>query len=121
MHPQRTKNAPRTRPHVYATQLSSSQKAKLKARAHALSPVVQVGAQGLSRSVLAEINGALEVHELIKVQLPSQTEAAEKKDAVLELSHLLQEHTHVVGRLGRVVILYLEKKPDEAKLRLKQL
>lgn len=117
------KEAPRSskKSHVFATSLTSQQRAALKAKAHHLKPVVQVGAQGLSPTVLVEVNRALETHELIKVQLPGQTDAAEKKDALSELEEQLAEHSFVVGRIGRTVILYLEKTPDEAQIPLKGL
>lgn len=107
--------------HPFREELTSAQRAKLKGAAHALKPVVLVGAAGFSRNVLAEIESALATHELIKIQLPAQTEASDKKDAIASFVPLLPEHAHVVGRLGRTVILYLEKKPSEAKIKLKDL
>lgn len=116
------KAAPRpSKDHRFATELSSQQRAALKAKAHHLKPVVQVGAQGLSDTVRAETLRALQTHELIKLQLPGQSDAAEKKDALEELSESLPEHTFVVGRIGRTVILYLEKAPEDAKIPLKSL
>lgn len=113
-----------TRPsksHRFATELTSQQRAALKGKAHHLKPVVQVGAQGLSETVRAETLRALQTHELIKIQLPGQTDAAEKDDALLSLEESLPEHTFVVGRIGRTVILYLEKSPEDAKIPLKSL
>ena len=43
----------------------------LRARAHALKPVVLLGAAGLTDAVLREIDRALAAHELIKVKVPS--------------------------------------------------
>ena len=48
--------------------LSSSQRKFLRARAHALRPVVIIGTNGLHEAVLAEIGQALAHHELIKVR-----------------------------------------------------
>jgi len=107
--------------HRFAEELTSQQRAALKARAHHLKPVIQVGAQGLSPTVLAEVNRALNTHELIKLQLPGQSDAASKKDALSELTEDLPEHTFVVGRIGRTVILYLEKSPEDAQIPLKAL
>jgi RNA-binding protein len=116
------KEAPRpSKAHRYAEELTSQQRAALKAKAHHLKPVVQVGAQGLSENVLAEIKNALNTHELIKLQLPGQTDASEKKDALEEIEETLPEHSFVVGRIGRTVILYLEKNPEEAQITLKSL
>jgi RNA-binding protein len=118
----RMKEAPRpSKNHRYAENLSSKQKAALKAKAHHLNPVIQVGAQGLTETVLQETQRALEKHELIKLQLPGQTDAGEKKDVLAELEESLPEHCFVVGRIGRTVILYLEKPAAEALIPLKSL
>lgn len=74
------KEAPRpSKSHRFAENLTSKQRAALKSKAHHLNPIVQVGAQGLSETVLQEIQYGLEKHELIKIQLPGQTDAGEKK------------------------------------------
>ena len=46
--------------------LSTKQKQHLKGLAHPLKPVVLLGSNGLTEGVLAEIEQALEHHELIK-------------------------------------------------------
>ena len=45
-------------------------KTALKGLAHNLKPVVLLGANGLTEGVLAEIDNALNHHELIKVKVP---------------------------------------------------
>ena len=52
--------------------LSNKQKQYLKGLAHALKPVVQLGGNGFTEGVLAEIDNALAHHELIKVKVPSE-------------------------------------------------
>ena len=49
--------------------LSTKQKQHLKGLAHPLKPVVLLGSNGLTEGVLAEIEQALEHHELIKVKI----------------------------------------------------
>ena len=49
--------------------LSARQKKHLRGLSHALNPVVTVGDKGLTDNVLAEIESALDHHELIKVKL----------------------------------------------------
>lgn len=109
------------RPHVFATELSSAQRASLKGLAHALKPVVLVGNGGITDGVKAEIARALDTHELIKIQLPGQTSADEKTSATDDLRSQLPARTHVVARIGRTVILYLEKAPEDAKILLEDL
>jgi putative YhbY family RNA-binding protein len=48
--------------------LSPAQRRELKARAHKLHPLVLIGNDGLTQSVVDEIDRALAVHELIKVR-----------------------------------------------------
>jgi RNA-binding protein len=105
--------------HSYIETLSSEQKAKLKALAHALKPIIQVGNQGLSENLTKELILALNKHELIKVQLPADTNAQTKNETQNQLVAVLPKHAHIVSRIGRTVILYLEKKPDEQQIKLK--
>jgi RNA-binding protein len=107
--------------HRFSELLTSEQKAKLKGQAHHLKPVVQVGSQGFSEAVVKEINLALEKHELIKIQLPGNSDADSKRNKQTELSGILPKHSHLVGRIGRSIILYIEKEPQEAKITLKGL
>ncbi|HET9934754.1 MAG TPA: YhbY family RNA-binding protein, partial [Polyangiaceae bacterium] len=48
--------------------LSGKQRRYLRSLGHELSPVVQIGHQGLTEAVLSAIDQALETHELIKVR-----------------------------------------------------
>ncbi|MFC0398578.1 YhbY family RNA-binding protein [Paraburkholderia rhizosphaerae] len=52
-----------------ALKVSSEQRAALRSQAHALKPVVLVGAEGLTDAVLAEIEVHLVAHELIKIRV----------------------------------------------------
>lgn len=50
-------------------QLSSDARRELRARAHSLSPVVSIAENGLTESVLKEIEVCLAAHELIKIRV----------------------------------------------------
>jgi putative YhbY family RNA-binding protein len=52
-----------------ALKLSSEQRADLRSQAHALKPVVIIGAEGLTDAVLAEIEVHLKAHQLIKIRV----------------------------------------------------
>ena len=52
--------------------LNNKQKQHLKGLAHPLKPVVMLGNNGLTEGVLAEIELALEHHELIKVKIAAE-------------------------------------------------
>lgn len=49
--------------------LSRSQVAYLRAQAHGRKPVVWVGQKGLTEAVVAELEQALDAHELVKIRL----------------------------------------------------
>lgn len=49
--------------------LSTDERRALRARAHALNPVVSISQNGLSESVLNEIRASLVSHELIKIRV----------------------------------------------------
>ncbi len=83
--------------------LTSSARQGLKAKAHHLKPVVLLGARGVSPSVLAELDRALEDHELIKVQLPP-LDREEREACIAELVNA--NGAEIIGRIGRVLILY---------------
>ncbi len=50
-------------------EISIEQRRALRARAHALNPVVMISQNGLSDAVLKEIARSLESHELIKIRV----------------------------------------------------
>ncbi|WP_175944397.1 YhbY family RNA-binding protein [Caballeronia sp. BCC1704] len=52
-----------------ALELSPAQRSDLRSQAHALKPVVLVGAEGLTDAVLNEIGVHLEAHQLIKIRV----------------------------------------------------
>jgi RNA-binding protein len=55
--------------------LKAAQKKNLRGQAHHLKPIVTVADKGLSETVMAEIERALNDHELIKVKLKGDREA----------------------------------------------
>ena len=92
-----------------ATPLTSRERAALKARAHALEPLVHVGGAGVTDAVIAEAERALTAHELIKVKI-----ATDDRDARVEMGNEIAERTGaaIVHRVGKVVILW-RASPDE--------
>ena len=87
--------------------LSSAVRKALKAKAHKLEPVVQIGAKGLTDQVLAEVERALEAHELIKVRAGG-LERAERDTALATLVE--RTGAQKVQQVGKVFVLYRRKK-----------
>ena len=83
--------------------LSNKQKQYLKGLAHPLKPIVQLGNNGLTVSVIAEIENALAHHELIKVKIPSddRDEKALIMDAIVGETKALK-----VQNIGHTLVLY---------------
>lgn len=94
--------------------ITAQQKKLLKARAHSLKPVVITGAAGISPAVLAEIDRALEHHELIKVRMNADTPEQRAEWTAAVCAGL---HAHQVQTVGHVVTLYRDKPPEAAKAR----
>ena len=86
-----------------ATALNNAQKRYLRGLAHDLKPIVQVGARGVTPALLAELDLALEQHELIKVRV-----AAGDRDERDEWIGALVEGSGagIAGRIGHVAVLY---------------
>ena len=91
--------------------LSSELRRKLKAKAHALSAVVQTGSKGITDAVVAETEIAIEHHELIKVRLVG-SERDERAAMAAKLAAAVR--ADIVGTIGMVVILYRRSKPKKA-------
>ena len=86
-----------------APQLSERQRKHLRGLAHALKPVIRVGAAGVTAGVVAETARALADHELIKVKAAAADRAARD-----ELFRSLARVTGsaLVQRIGNVAVLY---------------
>lgn len=93
-----------------AAALSPLQRKALKARAHALEPVVWIGDDGLSDAVVAEIERALIAHELIKVRAADL--AREARDVAMA-AICERCRAQPVQQIGKVLVLYREKPDDK--------
>ena len=73
--------------------LSAAERKSLKARAHKLEPVLQIGAKGITDEVVKEVDVALKAHELIKVRAPGpRARGARGSDA-----NALRTHRRAIG------------------------
>lgn len=92
------------------SELKGFQKKYLRGRAHTLKPLVWVGREGVSASVVASVDQALTDHELIKIRFHDHKE--QKKDLAV---HMAQEvEGALVGMIGHVAILF-RAHPDPEK------
>ena len=88
--------------------MTSKRRAELRGDAHHLSPLVHVGKDGITDSLLAALDDALRTHELVKIQL-SKNADAKARDAAHEIA--AAAGAEVVQVIGRTVTVYREN-PD---------
>ena len=83
--------------------LSVVQRRELKARAHALHPVVMIGKTGLSENVIDEVDRGLTSHELIKIKVQADDPTA-RKALFEEICQRLD--AAAVQHIGKIFVIY---------------
>jgi putative YhbY family RNA-binding protein len=91
-----------------ALKVSSDQRAELRSQAHALKPVVLVGAEGLTDAVLAEIKVHLAAHQLIKIRVFG--DEREERIAIYE-QICDQLNAAPIQHIGKLLVIW---KPEAA-------
>ena len=89
--------------------MDSAERKALKAQAHKLDPVVQIGARGLTEEVIGEIDRALTAHELIKVRAAALDREA-REEAFVRIAE--KTGAQPVQHIGKVFVLF-RKRNDE--------
>ena len=87
--------------------LSPQQIREYRAQAHSLKPVVLLGGKGLTDAVLAEIDNALNHHELIKVKIPAERE--ERQHIARDIADKMQ--AELIQTIGQIAVFY-RKAPE---------
>ena len=91
--------------------LDNAQVRDLKAQAQRLKATLKVGKEGLSPPFLAALVDTLKHHELVKVKFDEFKE--QKKELAPQLAE--KSRSHLVTRIGNVVVLYRPKPVEEKK------
>jgi putative YhbY family RNA-binding protein len=91
--------------------LSAAERKTLKARAHNLHPILQLGEKGLTDAVIAEIERALTAHELIKVRAAPLNR--DERDVALA-SICERTNAQAVQHIGKMLIVYRQRPRPEA-------
>lgn len=87
--------------------LTNAQTRFLRGQAHDLKAMLQVGGKGITEALAAEVDNALEHHELIKVKVAG--EDRDQRDAMIaELSS--RTGAALVQRIGHTAVLYRPSK-----------
>lgn len=87
--------------------LSGKQKRFLRAEAHHLNPIFQVGKGGVNDNMIKQISDALEARELIKISVLQNCE--EDKEVVAE-QLVKGTEAELVQIIGNIIVLYKRSK-----------
>ncbi|MFT9097066.1 ribosome assembly RNA-binding protein YhbY [Liquorilactobacillus sp.] len=92
--------------------LNGKQKKFLKAKAHNMKPIFQVGKEGISDKWVEQIRYALDKRELVKVNVlqGSDFEASDVSDYLTENTDIV-----VVQVIGHVLVLYRQSSKIEKR------
>ncbi|SFA95285.1 MULTISPECIES: ribosome assembly RNA-binding protein YhbY [unclassified Bacillus (in: firmicutes)] len=90
--------------------LTGKQKRFLRAKAHHLNPIFQVGKGGVNENMIKQIGEALEVRELLKVSILQNCDQDRN-----EAAHELVEGSgaELVQIIGNTIVLYKESKENK--------
>ncbi|MGB5707595.1 MAG: YhbY family RNA-binding protein [Arenicellales bacterium] len=94
-------------------QLNNQQRKYLKGLAHNRKPVITVGQNGLTPSLMEELQQTLAHHELIKIKLPAGDKAIRKE--MLE-TICKQTDASLVTLIGRNGVIFLQAKKSRIAL-----
>ena len=87
--------------------LTNAQIRFLRGQAHDLKAMLQVGGKGITDALIAEVDGALEHHELIKVKVAG----ADREDRDAMIADLAgRTDATLVQRIGHTAVLYRPSK-----------
>jgi RNA-binding protein len=93
-------------------ELTGKQRRHLRALGHHLSPVLQIGHEGVTDALVAHANAQLETHELIKVKV-GESSPLPRHEAAEQLASATGSSLAQV--LGRTFLLY-KPRPDHPAL-----
>jgi len=99
---------------VISASLSGRARTHLKSLAHPLEPIVQLGTQGITPTVIAAVGTALDDHELIKIRL-GQSFDGDRHEASKQLAE--ESHATLVQVIGRIIVLYRARNKIRQKAR----
>lgn len=83
--------------------LTKNKRKELQKKANLLKPIIMIGHKGLTDAVFAEIDGALNIHELIKVRI----RGSDKNECAEQCLKIEQElNAEIVHKIGFITVFY---------------
>ena len=92
--------------------ITFEQKKHFRTLGHNLKPVVIIAGNGLTEGVLAELDRALEDHELIKVKV-AFTEREMRKEVIAQVCN--DTKSELIQDIGKVALFYRESRKPKIK------
>ena len=92
--------------------MTSKERAKLRAQANPLEPIIQIGKEGISDNLISQIDDTLDTRELIKIRVHLETAPSAPREFADELAEKLG--AEVIQVIGGVIVLY--RKADEERI-----
>lgn len=83
---------------------SSKQRSFLRAEAHGLKPVVQIGKEGITENVIASINDAFNTREVLKIKVLETAPETASESVKSILAGM--DDTYLVQVMGRIITLF---------------
>ncbi|RKP56417.1 YhbY family RNA-binding protein [Pararobbsia silviterrae] len=99
-----------------ALNVTPAHRAALRSDAHALKPVVLIGAEGLSEAVIKEIRVHLDAHELIKIRV-----SGDDREARVEIYDAICDRLDAapIQHIGKLLVVW-RPAPEETPLKPSQ-
>ncbi|MEZ3421624.1 MAG: ribosome assembly RNA-binding protein YhbY [Eubacterium sp.] len=96
--------------------MTSKERAALRAKANPLEPIFQIGKDGISDNLIAQIDDALDVRELLKVRVHLETAPENPREFADRLAQRLE--AEIIQVIGGVIVIY--RKADKEKINTKK-
>ncbi len=103
--------------------MTSKERAKLRAEANGLDPIFQIGKEGITESVVSQLNDTFNTRELFKIKVHLETSPESPKELAVKIAEATGcDIIQVIG--GTIVVfkinLILRQKEVEKKKRQKE-
>lgn len=93
--------------------LTMNQKKYLRGIAHGLNPIIIIGANGITESLMAELDSTLSHHELLKIKIAS----AERDDRKEMIDYVVKETgSLLVQSVGKTFVIYRQNEETNLPL-----
>lgn len=103
--------------------MTSKERAKLRAEANTLDPIIQIGKEGVTDAVIAQMEDNFNTRELFKVKVHLETAPETPKELAAKLAEAV--NCEIVQVIGGIIVVFrinqqLRQKEAEKKKRAKE-